>query len=162
MSYCYTLIKSPDEALSVFNNRLAKASQEPDNPITNFDVTVVSGQPVVTLISELVEATSEDVEGDADLTLGDLIPESEPMIVQTCQVEAATDELAKKSESRLEKIYRRFGGDVIRNVTAKGIVPIIVPVPDAKGAIIGHVAGTEEVLWAVVGIATEEEAKAGG
>lgn len=158
MSFCYTFVKSTTEPLSGFNERLAKMCQTEDNPITNFELAVVAGQPVVTLISELAEATQEDVDEDDTITLGELLPASEPMIVQVCQVEAAAPEQAKASEARLEKVYRRFQGDVIRNISAKGTIPVIIPVPDEKGAIVGHVAGLEEVLWIGVGLldSTEE------
>lgn len=157
MSYCYTFVKSPQESLSTFNKRLAEACQDDDNPITGFDLLVVSAQPVVTLSSEMTEVTEDDVAEDDTLTLGELVPESDPMIVQVCLVEAGSDEQAKSTEVRLDKVYKRYQGDVIRNVSARGLVPIVIPVPDATGKVIGHVAGTDEVVWIGVGLANAQE-----
>jgi hypothetical protein len=79
-----TLIKAPTIKMKDFNKELREACQEA--PITDYHAAVVDGQPCIVLISNLVDATAEDVaNAEADgvpLKLGDPIPESDPLVVQ--------------------------------------------------------------------------------
>ena len=138
MADACTLVKAPEEQMSKFNERLIAECRE--IAVTSVQMAIVDGQPCVTLFSEAVEATEEDVEeakevaeedgGKCELKVGDLIPSEEPVFVQVSPLHADNLERAAKSQSRMETLYKRAQGGVtaVLHATGKGIVKINDPV----------------------------------
>jgi hypothetical protein len=124
MADAVTLCKNPAEDMRSFNGRLRQECSS--RPVTNFDLMVVDGQPVVALLCEEVEATEEDAQDalsedpDSDLKVGDWIPAADPLVVQVSRVSCISEEQADKTEQRLDQIYDRAGGNVIRHIPASG------------------------------------------
>lgn len=138
MADAVSLARSPDEKISAFNKRLLEACQQ--SPVTDVQLIVVDGQPVVTLFSEVVEATEEDVEeakadGDTDIKVGDTIPENPPISVQVARVACATPEAATKTHSHLETLYQRANGEVVKQIHATGSRFGFSETPDKKGTV---------------------------
>ncbi len=138
MADARTLCMSPPEKLSQFNKRLREACDE--LAVTNFDLGVVDGLPVVTLLSEEVPATEEDVRKDAadraeaaqeegykpdpedkPLEVGDWIPTVDPMIVQVTKLSCADATQAEKAEDRCDMIYDRARGGISKHLMITGI-----------------------------------------
>jgi hypothetical protein len=137
MADAMTCAKSPDETMKQFNLRLREACSNKNNPVTNVSIIVTHGEPVVTLFSEVHEVTEEDVkeaadEGEDPLTLGELIPDNEPLIAQVVKVSCASPEEAIKTQRRLETLYERADGGVIELLHATGSRFGFVPLPGAK------------------------------
>ncbi len=116
MADAMTLAKTPKEPIKAFNRRLRSACSDEGNPVTSVDITVVDGEPVVTLFSEMVEATEEDV-ADAktageELKIDELIPDGDPVVAQVVMLSCATEEAATKTQEYTEKVYERADGGV--------------------------------------------------
>jgi hypothetical protein len=155
MSVPYLLIRTPSEKAGAFNLRLRQACSLDEDPITDFQLDVVDGLPAVTLVSELVEATEEDVENkeeDDDFKLGDMISAGDRLAVQVARLEATTDPLTQRTQNIVEKMFGRFNGDVVKTVVAKGLVPVLLPLFGADGKESGvKYAALQEVCY--IGIA---------
>lgn len=125
MADAMSLCKLPNETMGAFNQRLRAACGEDSNPVTGVMLLVIDGEPLVTLFSELKEASDKDVAdakaaGDTELRVGDDIPESEPLVAQVVRVSAADDKEATKSQQRLEVLYERADGGVVELLNASG------------------------------------------
>jgi hypothetical protein len=126
MADASTLIKHPSEHMSAFNKRLAEACEKFE--VTEVSLHVVDGQPAITLFSEILLATAEDVaealdeDPDSDLKEGEEMPERPPVFVQVARIEVGNDEAAKKSQDRMEKLYDRAAGQVVKLLVATGVV----------------------------------------
>lgn len=133
MADARTLVKLPNEKPADFNKRLLVACREEGVEVTNAALHVIDGEAVVTLFSEMVEATEEDVaetveeakaeaktagrpfkEDDVDLEEGDLIPENDPVFVQVCRVAAYDDKAGGVTHKFLETVYERAEGQVVK------------------------------------------------
>jgi len=131
MSDAITLIRTPNQPLPAFNAELRQRCSE--MPITDFQIVLVDGQPAVTLISEDVEATEEDVrdalEADpqSDLKVGDPIPESDPLLIQVTPLGARTESEVTSSRGRVDKLCDRAKGEIERIITATGEVTEWIP-----------------------------------
>jgi hypothetical protein len=121
MADARTLVKLPIEKIGDFNKRLLSSCKEVE--VTTAMLHVIDGEPVVTLFSEMVVATEEDVaeatedleEGDKlDFKAGDLIPENDPVLVQICKVAAYDDKAAGTSHKFLESVFHRAEGQVVK------------------------------------------------
>ena len=118
MADARTFFKNPDEKIVDFNKRLVIACDEQE--ITNVMLHVIDGEPVVTLFSEIFIATAEDVEEareadpDSDLKEGDDMPEEPPVFVQVAKVGCGSNELATLSQERMETLFNRAGGQVVK------------------------------------------------
>jgi len=111
MADAITLLKSPQEAMKAFNQRLLASCQEV--AVTSVQMSVVSGQPVVTLFSEIVEADQEDVDkSNGEIKLEELIPSDDPIYVQVCELKAGTTEEVTKSQNKMNILYGRADGGV--------------------------------------------------
>jgi hypothetical protein len=121
MSDIALLVKTSNEKMSKYNERLAKACASA--PITAFQAEVVDGQPAVLLRSEMIEAGPEEVEqakqDGADLKEGDLIPESDPLLVQVARIGAFGEEGAKAEQS-VGVLAQRGDGQVAEVEMIKG------------------------------------------
>ncbi len=109
-----TLVKSSIEKMKEFNKRLRSACESA--PVTSFEVAVVDGLPVVTLISETHEADEEDVAdakkfGDK-IELGDVIPDDDTICVQVSGLSAVGDEAAN-TESVMDQLNDRAEGETL-------------------------------------------------
>lgn len=130
MSEAIICIKDPSETVKDFNKRLRDSCEQA--PVTDFELHVVDGQPMVSMFAGMVEAEQEDVddaqaEGE-ELELGALIPEDDPVLVQVCEVAALVPmerddkgELvqgkegdAAKSERKLDVLCERAGDAVTK------------------------------------------------
>lgn len=126
-----SLVKAPEEQVSAFNQRLLSACG--DFPITSVQLVVIDGQPMVTLFSESVEADEEDVEeakeAGEEISVGDLIPTEDPVVVQVTQVRADSLDAAKKAQDRMETLYKRANGGVtsVLHASGKGLQKIVDP-----------------------------------
>ncbi len=111
-----TLVQPPHEKMKDFNERLREVCEQ--SPITSFEAVVVDGQPVITLMSEVMEATEEDVEKakeddpEDDLKIGDMIPVDDTVLVQVSGVGAA-GEKASNTEHAHDVLNKRAGGEAI-------------------------------------------------
>jgi hypothetical protein len=151
MADALTCIKDPDEKMSEFNNRL-KAECDKFEP-TKVVILVVDGEPMVTLMSETVEADEEDVadakehgatiedEGkERPIQLGDEIPAGDIVSVKVVKVagyELPKTAVARKgsptegmsisqiSEERLDKLYTEANGLITEHILASG--PALAP-----------------------------------
>lgn len=121
MADARTLIKLPNEKTGDFNRRLLSSCKEVE--VTNAMLHVIDGEPVVTLFSEMIVATEEDVaeaadeldEGEKlDFKAGDLIPENDPVLVQICKVAAYDDVAAGKTHKFLESVFHRAEAQVVK------------------------------------------------
>jgi hypothetical protein len=117
MADARTLAKLTTEAMHQFNKRLKLACEEA--AVTEVSLHAIDGEPVVTLFSEMVVATDEDVkeareDGDTELKEGDLIPEEEPVTVQVGKVSCVNDDEATSTQKRFETIYGRAQGGVVK------------------------------------------------
>ena len=163
MAINYTLIRTPDEKASQFNARLKDACSSEADPITDFQLDVVDGLPVVTLISEMEEADEEDVEaakeaGDT-LELGAEIPAGPALIVQVGRLMADTAKNATESAERIEKLLGSFGGDVLKQLVAKGTQQVITTVFDKDGKDSGlRFPIAQEVAYTAIGLNAEAPA----
>lgn len=132
MADAATVVKAPEESLKDFNKRLFVTCGE--FPITNVQLAVVDGQPVVTLFSESVEADEEDVqeaeEAGEKIAVGDLIPAEDPVVVQVCTLRAASIDDAQKSQRRMDMLYKRADGNVtgVLHASGRGLVTLVDPV----------------------------------
>jgi hypothetical protein len=170
MADAQTYIKDPNESMIDFNKRMKTACEEMD--VTDFQLVVVDGEPMVTLLSGMVPATEEDIEElkeadpEAELPeVGDPIPEDDSLIVQCAKVSAMTPTTfdakggvaekgdALKSEKRLETLYVRANGGVVKHVHAVGKYGRFVDTADKKQVwaevvanyvAVGYVPGEEE------------------
>lgn len=141
-SFC----RAATEPARDFNKRLADYCAS--HPVTNFELHVADGMPMVVLMMEEVQATELDVakanqlyaeeceeakEANEeppeapDLAVGDWIPASDPLIVQVGRVNCFTMDEAKKSEERLDNIYKKADGTVLRHMVATGRTTTWVP-----------------------------------
>ncbi len=109
-----TLVRPPHEGMKEFNERLREACQSA--PITSFKAVVVDGQPVITLISEVEEATDEDVanykENGETLTKGELIPIDDTLLIQISGMSSAGDKAAG-TEHAHDVLNRRADGECV-------------------------------------------------
>ena len=87
MSDVMFCVRDPNETVSSFNKRLFKVCH--DTAVTDFELHVVDGQPMVMMFAGVVEADAEDVaaakEDGEDLKEGDIIPEDDPIIIQVAK-----------------------------------------------------------------------------
>jgi hypothetical protein len=124
MADARTFVKLPSELMGAFNKRLLKACE--DDEVTSAALHVIDGEPVVTLFSEIFEATAEDVaeakdeDPDSDLKEGDDLPENPPIFVQVARTSCLDDVEATKSQDRMEKLYARAGGQVVKLLKDSG------------------------------------------
>ncbi len=136
MSDALIAIKDPNEEMKNFNKRLRDACA--NTPVTDFELHVVDGQPMVVMFSGLVEADEDDVEeakeASEELKLGDLIPEDDPVVIQVCQLRALVPmELDKDgalvkgkegdaalTEKRLDTICERANDGITKVRVASG------------------------------------------
>lgn len=144
MADAVVCVKDPNENLKDFNARLKLKCKEAE--VTDVQLLVVDGQPVVILLAGQVEADADDVAdaNDAGETIkeGDLIPEDTPMIVQVCSVAAlipaSTDPKGEEgdaatSERRCDSICSRASDGIIKIINANGTYYDWIPDPvDAK------------------------------
>jgi len=156
MADAETYIKDPNEAMKDFNLRLKEACVE--IAPTDFQLVCVDGEPAVTLLAAMVEATEEDVEESKlahkedktieVLEVGEPIPESEPLVVQVAKllaleptvVDESSGHISKlgdapKSERRLDTLYKRADGNIIKHVHAAGKSHRFIKTPDGKNQI---------------------------
>lgn len=139
MAVLIPILRTVSEKPVDFNKRLFAACQQEDQDgnaivITDASLTVVDGMPLVTLISETIEASEEDVEEADDeekLEVGDIIPNGPGLIVQVLRLEAETDDKCAAMQNRLNALAVRFGGEVIKTLTATGTVIALVEVRDS-------------------------------
>jgi hypothetical protein len=134
MADAITLIKAPVEKMQDFNIRLKQSCES--QPVTDVSIVVIDGEPAVTLFSEVVEATQEDVdeakEDGQEIKLGEMIPEQAPMMAQVTRVSAVDAQAAAKSQDRMERLYERAGGSVIKQLHAEGSRAGFMVIPDSK------------------------------
>lgn len=136
MSEAMILIKDPNETVKQLNQRLRDACLQA--PVTDFELHVVDGQPMISLFAGVVEADEDDVaealEADEVIKLGALIPEDDPVVVQVSDVSALVpmevdgnggqikgkEGDAAKSEKKLDTLCERAGDAVTKLRTASG------------------------------------------
>lgn len=109
MADATTLIREPGEALKAFNKRIHAVCNT--TYVTDINLAIIDGMPAVTLMTDVDEATEEDVEnGDAE-EVGD--PLSGPPICGALAiVRAETADAAQKAEEALDKLYNLADGAV--------------------------------------------------
>lgn len=118
MADARTFVKLPAEKMSDFNKRLLTACEEDE--VTTVMLHVIDGEPVVTLFSEILIANEEDVaealddDPDSTLKVGDELPEEPPVFVQVAKISCLSDELSKASQNRMETMYNRAGGQIVK------------------------------------------------
>lgn len=105
MADATTLICAPDESLKKFNKRIAAACGQEGAFVTSVNLDIVDGQPMVTLFSDIAEATEEDVAAGEAEKVGDPIFQAGPLVCAVSKVSAVSKDQAEKSEVHLEKIY---------------------------------------------------------
>ena len=127
-----TIIKAPEEQMSAFNKRLLLSCGEV--PVTSVQMTIIDGQPSLTLFSEIVDAEQDDVEAFAAegvvVKEGDPVPAEDPVHVQVTPLRAGNLAEVTKSQERMETLYKRADGSVtaVLHATGKGIVKVHDPV----------------------------------
>jgi hypothetical protein len=175
MADALTCIKDPGELLSAFNKRL-KAECDKFEP-TRVQLTIIDGEPMVTLLAETVEADEDDVEDAKDhgatinddkgnprpIALGDEIPAGDLVTVKLVKVaafETPKREALRKgtptegmkaseaAESHLDKVYERAKGLITDHIHASG--PTLNP----------EYAGQQVHYIAVVYVEAEDDAEA--
>jgi len=149
MSEVMILLKDPNEDLKLFNKRIREVCGQ--TMVTDFELHVVDGQPMLSLFSGMIEADEEDVaeakEEGEELELGALIPEDDPVVVQVCGAAAlvpmeldANGGLVKGkegdaalTEKRVDVICERAGDAVtkVRVATGSSYNWVTVPGKDA-------------------------------
>ncbi len=145
MSDAVILIKDPTEILKDFNKRLRTFCGQ--TAVTDFEVHVVDGQPMVSLFAGMVPAEEEDVEDAKEageiIKVGDLIPEDDPIVVQVCGVAARApmerDENggqvkgkegdAAQSEKRLDALCEKAADGIVKMRVASGTSHDWVTIP---------------------------------
>ncbi len=136
MADARTLCRSDNERMQDFNKRLLATCQE--MAVTKFDMEVVDGQPVVTLMVEEQEATQEDVDKDIaerqeskeageavegePLALTDWIPVCEPLVVQIAKVGCKSYEAPLKPGERPTATKRETVDDAQRSEQRLAII----------------------------------------
>lgn len=146
MADAFTLIKDPEEPLSQFNKRIMREAKERE--VTDVQLYVVDGEPVVTLLSETDEATEEDVDEakdhGAELSLGDEIPAGDLLLFKVVKIGAVENnamkmgrseyktwaegkkqgspppDIAQITEERLDSVYAEAQGLVSKHLFAQG------------------------------------------
>ncbi len=139
MADVQTFCRSVGENAKTFNDRVRRYCAR--HPVTNFELHVVDGMPMLVLMMEEVQATEVDVAKarqiweeeceeakaakeelpeEPDLEVGEWIPAGDPLIVEVARVSCLTKDEAGKSEERLNLIYQRADGNVMRHTTAHG------------------------------------------
>ena len=101
MSDAYTIVKCQDETMKEFNARIRQACQ--DNHVTDGQIDIVDGEPVVTLLWTEPEDISDDQEDDAQ----------NPLEVLVARVNASTEDSAAKSEQHLGTIYEIANASIV-------------------------------------------------
>lgn len=164
MADARTFFKLPNENMGAFNKRLRTACEEQD--ITNVMLHAIDGEPVITLFSEIFEATAEDVaeakeeDPDSELKVGDDMPEEPPVFVQVAQVGCIDATVAATSQTRMETLYERAGGQVVKLLkdTCSHFGMLKTPGPNGK-----EFYGEETITYmAVVAYIPDEDDDDGG
>lgn len=109
MSDIRTVAKSAAEGVKEFNKRLLKECEE--MPVTSFEAVVADGEPVITLISELIQVDDEMIKEDSTLKLGDMVPDTDPIEVQILRIGTA-DKGAALAEQHTDVLNDRAEGEV--------------------------------------------------
>ncbi len=134
MADAMTLAKAPTETISAYNKRLREACGT--QPVTEVSISVVDGQPFVTLFCEMVEADEEDVAEALALgetiALKEMIPEEDPLIAQVSRVDCTSDESARKTQAHTERLFERADGGVVKLLNATGPIYGWLESPDKK------------------------------
>lgn len=121
MSDIALLVKTGNEKMSAFNQRLGEACRSA--PITSFQAEVVDGQPAILLCSEMIEADQEAIaqakEDGVIIEAGELIPDSDPVVVQVARLGAFGEEAAKAEQS-VGVLAKRGDGQVADVEMIKG------------------------------------------
>ncbi len=135
MADAVTMVKLPSESPSAFNKRLREACNM--QAVTDASLSVVDGQPVVTLFSEMVAIEQKDIDeaqeaGDELPKLGEMVPEEDPIIAQVSKLSCVNDEEAAKSQAFMEKLYDRAQGNVVNLLYAVGSIFGFLKGPDGK------------------------------
>jgi hypothetical protein len=99
MSDAYTLVKCEDEKMKEFNERIAKACSE--NHVTDGQIDIVDGQPVVTLLFTDGEDIDPEEEGQ------------DPMAVMVAKVSAVSGDSAALSEKFMGALYDEADASVV-------------------------------------------------
>lgn len=96
-----TCIKTAGMKLADFNKTLLEACQQA--PITSITAEVVSGEPVLVLLSDIVEADDEMVkeakEVGEDIKVGDPVPDGDPLVAQVVRLSVSEEGAGRSSKS---------------------------------------------------------------
>ncbi len=107
-----TLVKAPTEKSKEFNERLRVACESV--PVTSFEATVVDGQPVITLMSELDYPTEDMIEEAKEagekLDPDEMVPVGAPICVQVAGLSAVGEDVAM-SEKAMSALNHRAKGE---------------------------------------------------
>lgn len=120
MSDATTLVKAPQEYMTSFNARLKAACAE--SPVTHAELSVIDGEPEVTLYSDATEADEDDVKQGLADNVGEVIPNGPTITCGVCRLRARTEEESNLTEVRLDKLFGKAEGliDEDRTITVTG------------------------------------------
>ena len=160
MSDAITLIYHPVIPMKAFNARIQEVCE--DSVVTSIEAAVVDGSLVVTLLTNVVTATEEDVDdekaesddGKCSFKVGDFIPDGEALVAKCLLLSAHDPAAAATTEKRLlDGIYTTADGliEEHRIVIGRGLVVAPHPEDVAKAEDIQRKVYVEkEVAYAVV------------
>lgn len=90
MSDAYSFVKCEDERIKDFNGRIQQCCKE--NHVTDAQINVVDGQPVITLLC----VDPEDLDSEED---------QDPLAVLVAKISAVTESVSAKSEEFMGKLF---------------------------------------------------------
>lgn len=121
MAQAFTCIKSPEEKIKVFNNRVLNICKT--NPITSVKMAIARGLPVVTLLSDVSVADEDDIEDGLADSIGQAFTEG-TLSCAISEIDISIDDkgsvFSDRAEAHLGKIYDAAGDNVVDMIIENG------------------------------------------